>query len=239
MDPSISSYVEAEPHSDTFIVDNVGDPKNLIFGTLDRYSTPNYSRVGAGNVIGSNLALKIDGAVSNEKGLVLAAQDSIRHHGKHTLRNIDRGDSREIRVKKETALGDAHVRAVDFIPLGSVPTTKRKRDDDDSRSLSSSSSSSSSLLEDKRTHFRSILGKAYPSKQWNDPDLEYISNADSIVRKEPAIFDDLIQKKRLELSRRIHSEPSNVEAWLQVCLFGIIYSSSLLPRCGRAKGAIL
>ena len=206
-EPSTSSFFRAEPPADAFIVDRNGDPKNLIFGTPDQYAISVYSRIGAGNVLGANLGYKIDRIASNEKGIVLSAQEGVGRHETHPLRIAVEGYSPELRVKKEAMSQNVYGRARDFIPLRSGMPTNRKRGDD-------SASLGTSFCEDEHTHYRSILGTSSPAEEFNDSDLEYPSESLN-ARKQPRVFDDQFQRKKAELAQRVDSEPSNAEAWLQ------------------------
>ena len=197
--------------SDVFVVDWAGDLRNLTFGTLDRYATPVYSRIGAGNIVGSSLSHTIDRAASSEKQLVLSAFDRLGNRGKPPLRSMVRGESRELRVKKQLTADAASDRAVDFINLGYRVSAKRKRGENGTSPNPSSS-------EDERNHYRSILGKPLRSNEPNDPDLVYASEASSSGRHVPSTgaLVDHLQRKRMELTRRVDSDPSSAEAWMQL-----------------------
>lgn len=225
--PLGSSHNEEEPCGDVFIVDRAGEPKNLIFGSIDRYAMPLYSRIGAGNVIGSNLALKIDRPLSNEKGLTLSTQNSTGRHGKHPLRDTVHQNTQEFRVKEQAGSEDTWDQGLDYVPLGSFLPTKRKRGHNSIRCTPSSSSS-----DDESASLTSTIGKAAPFEKPNDADLESIGDADAVAKDRHQIFDSLPQQKRLDLTRRIDSEPHNVEAWLQVCVLERSVFSQLLPNRG-------
>lgn len=85
-----------------FFSDRKGDKQNVTYGTMDRYSTPRYRRLGAGYVIGCANA-RIDRDASTDTYLVLQRNQAIR----------GRGDTRFLSSKK--------ARVADEHRLSSVP----------------------------------------------------------------------------------------------------------------------
>ena len=66
--------VPSEPLEDAsvlYIIDREGDVKNLVYGSIHRYSVPPFHRIGAGSVLGAKRSLKIDRDVTDEKVIVL------------------------------------------------------------------------------------------------------------------------------------------------------------------------
>lgn len=226
--PPSSSIVKAQSHGDVYVLDKAGDPQNLAFGTLDRYATPIYSRIGAGNIIGSDSTLKIDRTLSNEKGLVLSAPNALGQHDIHPLRHFDQGNREEYRVKKVAGSEHRKGQAEDYVPLGSHLVTRAEHGFDETiRSLSRSDQEWSSP--DPHS------GQALPSDQQCDPDLEPIGDAGSSIEERPATFDSSFQKRRLDLTRRIDAQPHSAESWLEVrgaCVMHyLICSVAFVERC--------
>lgn len=68
---------EAFNDSKTFIVDIRGDPKNIEYGCLYRYSIPNYHRSGSGYVVGAMSGQRIDRNASTDKTIVLDVRSRV------------------------------------------------------------------------------------------------------------------------------------------------------------------
>lgn len=66
------------PVPEPFIVDLRGDPRNVEYGSLHRYSVPIYHRAGRGSVIGAPPNVKIDRDASTEKEVVLRVVDGTK-----------------------------------------------------------------------------------------------------------------------------------------------------------------
>ena len=104
-DEAATSLAEdTKPQADVYVVDRVGDPKNQVYGSLDRYTTSRYFRAGAGSVIGGESGLKIDRTISDEKGVLLSVQEGSDHHARQPLKNSGRIGSQVFRVKKESCV---------------------------------------------------------------------------------------------------------------------------------------
>lgn len=195
-----------------FVVDRFGDTKNLAFGALDRYDTPSYSRIGAGNVLGSSTDRKIDRNVSNEKALVLSYRDSLKRINRRSLWRVD-DDRRELKIKPQATELPNLDPAANFVSFNVSRRRKRKRGDNGSTSENSTSSG------EETTHYRSIEGKARPGSRPSDRHLFYrVDESASDGQEEGLSFpsDEMVQKRRMELSRKIEEEPNNCGAWLDL-----------------------
>lgn len=202
----------SEDTTPPFVVDNVGDPKNLTYGALDRYSTPSYFRIGAGGVLGSSGEQKIDRQVSSEKGLVLSVRIPLKKIDRRSLWPID-DNTRELRIKARADQETDIDATVNFVSLSAVRRQKGKRGDDGSDSEASSS------LTKEYTHYRSIEGKAKPEGRPDDRDLIYGSDASHLDNQEeerPSTSAKTGQNRWVELSRKVEVEPTNCGAWLDL-----------------------
>ena len=205
---------EGRGNAKLFAVDRVGDPNNLTFGALHRYATPSYSRLGAGNVLGSSREQKIDRSLSNEKGLIL----SHREHGlskngeRPSLWSPSGNLTRELKIRPQANQLPDVTATLDFVSLSAARSTKRRRGNDGS-SLDSESSS----VEDSR-HYRSIEGKAKSNHKPADHDLVFNEDASSAddQGERRVSTDESAQDRRVELSRRTETDPGNYSAWLNL-----------------------
>lgn len=199
----------------SFVVDLLGDPNNLNFGTLHRYTTASYFRFGAGNVVGSSMNLRIDRAVSTEKGLVLSdhTHGLPKKRDKHARWRLDQEGVREVKIKPREKNDPAIDPAADYVFLEAAQRAKRRRGDD---GLPVDGVSSS---DEDDTHYRSVDGKAKSKKEPADQDLKYNSDTSSqqdIAGRGLLTLDESAQRKRVQLSRRTEVEPTNFEAWISL-----------------------
>ena len=196
-----------------FLVDRVGDPKNLTYGALDRYSIPNYYRSGAGNVVGLTPGNKIDRSTSSEKVVVLSGNS----HGFPSKREnffpqLNKAGVRKLRIRSDEDYNHGFDLAADFVPLRLARDKNRMHGGDGNTSDSSQSSNGTV------GHYRSIDGKAKASNRPDDEDLLHGSDT-SLSEYEGARrdrFDESRERKRTELVRKTEADPTNGDVWLDL-----------------------
>ncbi len=233
------TFKHSKDITEPFVVDRLGDPRNLTFGALDRYSAPAYFRVGAGTVVGTSVGQTIDRNVSSEKGLVLSHCASSKKAGRRSLWRVDDYGSRELKIKPQANQRLGVDVAVDFIPLTTVHRKKRKRGGGGSGSGYPSSSG------EEHTHYRSIEGKAKPEDRPVDPDLIYGSDAfpsDDQEEGRSSTLDETVQERRIELSKKLEAEPANCDAWMSLInnqdkVFGLSKTSKRTALTDAEKGS--
>lgn len=190
--------------SKLFIVDRRGDAKNVEYGSLHRYSIPQYYRKGYGRLIGAPGNAKIDREASTEKLIVLqSASVSVQDRWTRLLGN-KAGQclhERRLRLQKQPA-AQADDRDADFLPLRSNTGTKRKRDDP--------SHSTVPLIPEG--DYRSIEGKTRPGQESLDHNLEDVSESDE--DKVEDLFAKEARKQSAALTRRTKEEPSDARSWI-------------------------
>lgn len=194
---------------DIFIVDKVGDTANLEYGSLHRYAIPSYFRSGSGRILGLSNDQKIDRQASNEKSVIVS--DSYRdQHVKRDKAVFARiGRDRETRVKPVFSAAKCSIDVdADYLSLGHQRLNKRQRLEAEAvASLGEST-------EDESSHYRSIEGKAKATIVPEDSDLEF-NDTVSDSKREVSPMDD-VNLRKLALSRKVDSEPSNGDAWLKL-----------------------
>lgn len=210
-----------------YYVDTKGDDNNLVYGTIHRYSIPDYRRGGSGSIVGLPPNVKIDKEKGDGKGLVLSTggrgkEGSSMKAMRQAFSRLASKDTKRLRVRKEeTGLEEAFSRGVDFVPL-SITTKKRK-------SRSDGSDESDDNYED---HYRSILGLKKSSEAPADKDLEYASESQSegdyIATEE---WGD--RKRMVELVRKVDAEPKNIDAWMAY----VNHHDNMVSATGRRKTA--
>jgi len=198
-----------------YVADRQGDPHNVTYGTIHRYVIPPYLRTGAGSIVGLSIDNKIDRMASNDNGLVVSSRDSnwTCRRERHLLLKSELGPTKELRIRRfgspDPALGIGN----DFVPLSH--SRKRKRE---LGKRSQTSSVSNSSDEEFGNHYRSIQGKARPRDGPADEDLEFaVDSATSDYGAHRILsIDDTTRQQGVELSRRVDSHPTNVDAWLDL-----------------------
>ena len=195
----------------SFVTDRTGDPNNLNFGALNRYTTASYLRFGAGCVVGSLTNQKIDRAVSTEKGIVLSDD----RHGLPKKRSrisrwrFDHEGERESKIKPRDEVDSAIDSAVDYISLDTARRAKVRRESNRSQVSSS---------DEDGAHYGSVKVKSKSQEEFTDQDLKYNSNeacSEDTEGSRPLSLDEMA-KKRVQLSRRTDTEPTNFEAWVDM-----------------------
>ncbi|KAK8182375.1 NRDE-2, necessary for RNA interference-domain-containing protein [Phyllosticta citribraziliensis] len=186
---------------DYFVVDRKGDPDNLVYGKLHRWSIPNYTRAGAGYILGLSSDFRIDRFESDDKGIAITFKG---HHGKPERRLLSRQhraqDMPTLRVVKPMSdLQDEFDSTLDFIP---VRSRKRKRGSEEPD------------VEGEQIDYRSIEGKAKAKNALDDSDLE-----DADDNMDGDAYQDFLSETKARnavLTRKVQEEPHSFSAWLDL-----------------------
>ena len=212
------THKRLEERPQLYVIDRIGDSKNLTFGTLDRQTTSQYFRYGAGKVLGCPVAQRISQSISNEKGLILAFDDyRLREGGnRQAIWKAARTRTKHSRIKPKSNNETPIDLQADFIPLSIGQRSKRERGND-SPGLRSSLNSDA---EDE--HYRSIDGRA---KTKGGPQEEDLTDAEDLYSssggRDTSTFkaDNSVMNKRSELSKKIDEDPTNYDAWLDLLTY--------------------
>jgi hypothetical protein len=201
---------ETDDSVGVFVVDRKGDEKNLIYGSIHRYSIPPFHRYGAGRVLGAPPDTKIDRDYGDEKGLVLSRWRDSRNgfREKYVFSKIEREKTRLLRIRTQIETeGKSDIEA-NFIPLQSQRGKKRKRGGD--------GDGDSSASDHDERDYRSIYGKAKSNDQPIDEDLEYATESDSSGSEAGRTMkgNASTRQKNIELSRKVDDSPHDVNAWI-------------------------
>jgi hypothetical protein len=192
---------QIEP-STLFVVDRKGDEKNLIYGSVHRYSVPPFHRSGAGGVLGSDM--KIDRECSDDKTVVLS---NLRHSNftreKYAFARVWRERPRLLKIRADVTV-DKYV-DLDYVPLQESRGRKRKR------SGTGDGDSSGSDVDQK--DYRSIHGKAKNDNPLDDA-LQYATESESSDSGRTNELDPSVRRKNVELSRKVELFSDDIEAWL-------------------------
>ncbi|KAH8658709.1 NRDE-2, necessary for RNA interference-domain-containing protein [Tricladium varicosporioides] len=202
-----------EPSLDIFVIDRKGDEKNLIYGSIHRYSIPRFYRSGAGNVLGASTRAKIDRDASDDKGIVLLdwRENYPSYQEKYAFSRVERQKPRLLRIKPDVSAELQYTRDSDFIPLDPTKGRKRKRDTESSS-------------DNDESHYRSVHGKRKPKDHPEDDAFEYATDSDSAgdsTCSTKRIAES--RQKNIDLNRRVEEHPQDIEAW-----FALIQQQDLL-----------
>lgn len=195
---------------DLFVVDRKGDEKNLVYGSIHRYSVPPFHRFGAGHVLGAPPDTKIDRDYGDEKGIVLSNWRGFRSgfREKYIFSKTERERPRLLKIRPQVQIEGQRSVEADFVPLQDPRGKKRKRVGNDDEGSSGSG-------QDERD-YRSIYGKAKAKDQPADEDFEYATESDSSGSESgwTSKVDASLRQKNIELSRKAEESPHDVEAWI-------------------------
>jgi hypothetical protein len=194
---SLSNVDESE--SNLFMIDRKGDTANLSYRSLHKYSIPLYRRVGYGSVLGVDTRKKIDRDLSDEKQVILREPGPKERSTRRLLAKPSARDNRQMRLIRPDTEEPFSAFEEDFIVL--APSRKRKR-------------GSQSPEGHETLDYRSIEGKAKPSTEPTDIDLEYATDSSEAGHDDGTGIQSRV--KNGELIRRTTDHPENLAAWLEL-----------------------
>jgi hypothetical protein len=196
--------------SDIFIIDRKGDVKNLVYGSIHRYSVPPFRRFGAGYVLGAPMNLRIDRDLDDGKSLSLRNLNFSKsdRREKYIFARVEKEKPRILRLRPEITAELREDAETDFVPL-QVRSRKRKRGEN--------SEGASSDSEQETRDYRSIYGKV-GRDQPQDPDLQYATESDGSGSEAGRVIrlDASVREKNVKLSRKVDEYPHDIEAWLEL-----------------------
>ena len=208
---SQAAHPEREPQGVVFVVDEKGDEKNLIYGTIHRYSIPQFHRFGAGHVLGAPTNARIDRDYGEEKGIVLSSWRDSRSglREKYVFSRVERERPRLLRIRPQVDAEGQKDTEADFILLQHSRGKKRKR--------SGHGAGHSSGSDRDETDYRSIYDIA-KLKEPPGKDLEYATESDSSGSEAGRTLkiDASTRQKNITLSRKVEESPHDVEAWMSL-----------------------
>lgn len=186
-----AALAKLQSASDTYVVDRRGDPNNLTYGSLHRYSIPPYHRIGFGRVLGLSSSYRINSSASSESNLVLDNQTTRVRPERGLLKR--QRDTRKLRLIRPGQGDSTSTPDESFIALG--PSRKRKRGSESPEPVD----------------YRSIEGKAKDDRP-ADEDLEFVTDSDE--HEEDASIEEQMRILQGQLLRRTKESPEDVDAWL-------------------------
>ena len=190
--------------SELFVIDREGDEKNVIYGSVHRYSVPLFKRIGAGSILGIPNNIKIDRYLSNDREMVLENTRTSRTgtREKYAFSKLER--PRLLRIRPDAQSEDVTRHLLDFVPLETPKSKKRKH---------SSHSPHSDLDSDHDVDYRSIHGKEKSSRPLDDA-FEYASDSEGSDINREFSFTTAARQRNAELSRMVEVSPRDVDSWL-------------------------
>lgn len=206
---------------DIYVIDRKGDIHNVVYGTIHRYSIPQYRRAGRGSIVGLPSRFKIDRAFDGEDYVVIRTggwiPDGARHKTKSILAKADTKERNVFRVRQKLIADPEDDVSKGFIPLSHDGSRKRRK--------MSAGYIPSDVSDDEaeKYGYRSIHGKAKPEEDIPS-DMEASLESDTDEEGGSVRWDREANKKNSELLRRAEDNPGDVDAWLEV----IGYQNSLL-----------
>jgi hypothetical protein len=193
-----------------FEVDRKGDEKNLVYGSIHRYSVPPFHRFGAGHVLGAPKDTKIDRDYGDEKGIVLSNWRGLRSgfREKYVFSKVERERPRLLRIRPQVEAEEPKGSDADFVFLQDPRGKKRKR--------SEQSAADSSGSDNDERDYRSIYGRVNSKDRLPGDGIEYATESSSSGSEAGRTMkvDASIRQKNITLSRKVEEAPHEVEAWI-------------------------
>jgi hypothetical protein len=205
-----------------WVIDRKGDVKNLIYGSIHKYSVPPFHRIGAGGVLGAPSGMKIDRDYGDEKGIVLVnPRDSkLYSRDKYIFSKLEKEKPRLLKIRPELLVERSTEGELDFI---SLTTRGRKRKRAEVANTSDS--------EDDETNYRSIHGKSKLKDEPTDDTFQYATESESSGPERTIKLDDTVKQKTIQLSRKVEQSPHDIDAWLAL----IEHQDTLIQEDGRRR----
>ena len=190
--------------AELFYINTKGDPANLVYGTIHRYSIPQYYRFGKGGIIGLKNDIKIIHDKGDGKGLILSTR------GEH-VEKYKRGSNgekqyrfaipeekglRRLRISAE--VGNDQRDTVFESGLAYIPLTSRPK----------------RLPEASDIHDQHLFDLPFAKDELDGGDLVYASPSDDEVDEMLAWNSATIRQIQLSIQQKVDNDPSDVSAWL-------------------------
>ena len=212
-----------------FYINTKGDPANLIYGTIHRYSIPQYYRYGKGSIVGLPPDVRIIQDKGDGKGLVLASGVEYYKRGANRERKYqfalsDASRLRRLKVVTEADRGEGDTefdRGLEYVSLSSRRNKKGDKGGDE-----------------ENIHERLLFHLTGDrNRHPEDEDLEYASESDDELDEMSAWNSTQIRQKQLEIQRRVDSNPSDISAWLELVAHQdkVLYSGDGKKRATMAE----
>lgn len=195
-----------------YFTDTRGDPHNIAYGTIHRYSVPEYRRHGAGSVIGLSPEMKIDRDKGDGKSIILSSKRDRVYTGagknaRYAYAKAESEGVKMLRIKKEGEHDDkVFENGMDFVPIEGKRKGKKRKNHPDSASEMSG--------KEEDNHYRSIEGLKKSNNKPEDQDLEYASSSDSESDYVSSRgWND--RRKNVEFIKKVDAEPKNIDVWME------------------------
>ena len=190
-------------HAQLYFTDKRGDRDNLSYGRPDRYSVPNYSRIGHSRILGLGKADKINYSLSNDRAIVVHDSSLSDYGHPRGLLTSVRGEEelRIISTPKEDETWHSENQYISLLPSDEDVYSETLGIPEDHRNV----------------EYEPIVGHGAPHNEAFD-ELDSASNP--IYRstgKTTGINSTAqIRERNAYLSRMVKAEPHNLGAWIEL-----------------------
>ena len=186
-----------------WVIDRKGDMKNLVYGSMHRYSIPPFHRAGAGGVIGAPPSLKIDRDSTDEKSIVLVNRrgPNMAPRERYIFSKLDKERPRLLKIRPELLTETSGHEELDFVPLAQKGRKPKSADMIDPDS-------------DDGTSYRSVHGKLKSIDEPADDMLQYATESEASGSERSATLGSSLNRKAIQLSQQVEHSPHDIDAWL-------------------------
>lgn len=203
---AISQTCQNNKLRDHFVSDWNGDEKNLVYGSLHKYSVPKYHRYGAGHVLGAPSESKIDRENVDEKCIILTDARLSKHftRERYIFSKISHKIPTYIKPGLQAPEKLQECSESNFLPfrLHEDDRTPRQEEEFQGDEKGIMSKLEKSITYDLTQRYDDITSKL----ENNSHDME--SEADRI--------DTSAREKNVILCRKVEDNPHDIEAWLSL-----------------------
>lgn len=207
-------------NDEPWVIDRKGDVKNLVYGSVHRYSVPPFHRAGAGGVLGAPSSMKIDRDSTDEKSIILSNRRGPKFgtREKYAFSKIDRERPRLLKIRPELLAESSSNEGLDFISL--VPKGRKRKRTDKENSDS-----------DDGQSYRSIHSKSKLMDQPADDMLQYATESETSGSEGATTLDSSLNKKAIQLARKVEQSPHDIDSWIAL----IEHQGTLIRNDGRRQ----
>lgn len=113
--------IDETEESDLYIIDRRGDAQNIQYGSLHKYSIPQYRRIGHGRLVGTPTHVKLNHKQSTEKlAVLISAEDDVHYYASRPLTtfSLSRNEISHHLLSEDIGLNDVETQD-DFVPFQS------------------------------------------------------------------------------------------------------------------------
>ena len=213
----LAEQLNAAPNETKYFAeDRRGDPFNLTYGNLHRYSVPRYRTAGHGRVLGLPRNYKLIHDREHDTRVLISGFSDFgtRDKGKSLLSTTSNSEHLVSHVVAKNVFSLEHVAGQDYLPLATHSARKR-RQIPRSSSRSSLPEHQSDIIKHEKT--AEPISEAPPQSETGSSESDSGGKARHDLEVPFEDFRQSAQQQRhVELLRAVHDRPQDIQAWIDL-----------------------